>query len=395
MSFSQNRVPPPDQVRGQAFAGHALARSSRRLSYRAGAWCKTLDCKPVRAVIDRSQRGWAPRRRWRGRGMDDLTDKQHAEVSSVSVAGNANVAQPRGRTEDVPRAIILMVIATVLFSGASAASKWLVGIYPIGEVLFLRSLSSLISCAAVMLPVSGLAVFATRRPLDHLARGLSQSISQAALLIAFSLMPLAGAVAINFSAPLFAALVSIVWLKERAGYVRGTALVIGFLGVLIVTDPGANSLTLGALFALINAIMYGTVTVAVRGMTRTESANTLVIWQLTVLAFFHSFFLLFGWRWPSAIDTAMLFGTGFINAVGQWFWTRALHLAPAAAVTPFYYLMLVWALVIGFVVWGDVPSLSLLIGSSVVVATGLFLFLREARLQRAISFHTPPRRETR
>jgi drug/metabolite transporter (DMT)-like permease len=131
--------------------------------------------------------------------------------------------------------------------------------------------------------------------------------------------------------------------------------------------------------------MYGTVTVAVRGMTRPESANTLVIWQLAVLTFFHSFLLVFGWRWPSALDAAMLFGTGFINAVGQWFWTRALHLAPAAAVTPFYYLMLVWALVIGFAVWGEVPTVSLLIGSSIVVATGLFLFLREARLQRRLA----------
>jgi drug/metabolite transporter (DMT)-like permease len=278
-----------------------------------------------------------------------------------------------------------MVIATVLFASASAASKWLVAVYPVGEVLFLRSLSSLVALAMVMLPVTGLSVFATARPRDHILRGLSQSISQLALLLAFSLMPLAGAVAINFSSPLFAALVAIVWLKERAGWVRGIALVVGFLGVLIVTDPGANSLTLGALFALINAVMYGSVTVAVRGMTRTESANTLVMWQLTVLAFFHSFLLLFGWRWPSAVDGAMLFGTGFINAVGQWFWTRALHLAPAAAVTPFYYLMLVWALAIGFLVWGDVPTLSLLAGSAIVVATGLFLFLREARLQRRLA----------
>jgi drug/metabolite transporter (DMT)-like permease len=104
-----------------------------------------------------------------------------------------------------------------------------------------------------------------------------------------------------------------------------------------------------------------------------------------VLAFFHSFLLLFGWRWPPAGDAAMLFGTGFVNAVGQWFWTRALHLAPAAAVTPFYYLMLVWALAIGFFVWGDVPTMSLLAGSVIVVATGLFLFLREARLQRRLA----------
>ena len=313
---------------------------------------------------------------------DRLVDRRG---STLTAAGGIDRKQGKTRSDDVPRGIVCMVIATILFSGASAASKWLVGIYPVGEVLCLRSFASLIAGAAMILPVSGLSVFATHRPRAHLARGVSQAISQFCLLFAFSLMPLAGAVAINFSAPLFAALVSIIWLKERAGFARGAALVIGFVGVLIVTNPGRNSLTLGALFALTNAVMYGTVTVAVRGMTRTESANTLVIWQLAVLAFFHSFLLLFGWRSPSAIGAAMLFGTGFTNAIGQWFWTKALHLAPAPAVTPFYYLMLVWALMFGFFVWGDIPSASLLVGSAIVAMTGLFLFLREARLQRRLT----------
>jgi drug/metabolite transporter (DMT)-like permease len=316
-------------------------------------------------------------------GMDDRAVGKRGP--KLTAAGGIDRKQGKTRSDDVPRGIVCMVIATILFSGASAASKWLVGVYPVGEVLCLRSFASLIAGAAMILPVSGLSAFVTHRPRDHLARGLSQSISQLCLLLAFSLMPLAGAVAINFSAPLFAALVSIIWLKEPAGFARGAALVIGFVGVLIVTNPGTNSLTLGALFALTNAVMYGTVTVAVRGMTRTESANTLVIWQLAVLAFFHSFLLLFGWRSPSAIDAAMLFGTGFTNAIGQWFWTKALHLAPAPAVTPFYYLMLVWALMFGFFIWGDVPSASLLVGSAIVVMTGLFLFLREARLQRQLT----------
>jgi drug/metabolite transporter (DMT)-like permease len=315
-------------------------------------------------------------------GMDDRPAEKR---QGVAAAGGVDRKHGRSRSDDVPRGILCMIVATILFSGASAASKWLVGIYPVGEVLCLRSFASLVAGLAMILPVSGLSAFVTRRPRDHLARGLSQSISQLCLLLAFSLMPLAGAVAINFSAPLFAALVSIVWLRESAGYVRGSALVIGFLGVLIVTNPGTNSLTLGALLALTNAVMYGTVTVAVRGMTRTESANTLVIWQLSVLAFFHSFLVLFGWRWPTSFDAAMLLGTGFTNAIGQWFWTKALHLAPAPAVTPFYYLMLVWALLFGFAIWGDVPSLSLLIGSTIVVMTGLFLFLREARLQRQLT----------
>ena len=316
-------------------------------------------------------------------GMDDRAVEKRGQKSTAT--GGIDRKQGKTRSDDVPRGILCMVIATILFSGASAASKWLVGVYPVGEVLCLRSFASLIAGAALILPVSGLSAFATHRPRDHLARGLSQSISQLCLLLAFSLMPLAGAVAINFSAPLFAALVSIIWLKEPAGFARGAALIIGFVGVLIVTNPGSNSLTLGALFALTNAVMYGTVTVAVRGMTRTESANTLVIWQLAVLAFFHSFLLLFGWRLPTTIDAAMLFGTGFTNAIGQWFWTKALHFAPAPAVTPFYYLMLVWALMFGFFIWGDVPSVGLLAGSAIVVMTGLFLFLREARLQRQLA----------
>ena len=199
-------------------------------------------------------------------------------------------------------------------------------------------------------------------------------------------MPLAGAIAINFSAPLLSALISIVCLKERAGAVRWTALLAGFLGVLIVTDPGADSLQIGALFALANAVMYGSVTVAVRGMAKTESANTLLMWQMVTLAFFHTFLLFFGFTWPAPVDAVLLVGSGIVNAAAQYFWTRALHLAPATAVSPFYYFMLVWALLIGFVVWGDVPTIGLLIGSCVVVALDCSCCgtRRAARLKREL-----------
>jgi drug/metabolite transporter (DMT)-like permease len=240
----------------------------------------------------------------------------------------------------------------------------------------------LLVCAAVILPVSGLSVFATRRPRDHLARGLSQSISQTFTVIAFSLMPLAGAIAINFSAPLWAALLSVLWLKERADAARWTALLSGFLGVLVVANPGTDSLTVGALFALANAVMYGSVTVAVRGMTATESTSTLLMWQLAILAVVHTSLLVFGFRLPTVLDAGMLVLSGIANAAAQYLWTRALHLAPAAAVSPFYYLLLVWALLIGFVFWGDVPSPELLTGSAIVVLSGLFLLRHETRRSR-------------
>src|SRR5260370_13938502 len=160
------------------------------------------------------------------------------------------------------------------------------------------------------------------------------------------------------------------------------ALLTGFVGVLIVTHPGADSLQMGALFALGNAILYGSVTVAVRDMTATESTSTLLMWQMTTMAVLHFLLLLFGFRLPTPADAAMLFLGGVANAIGQFFWTRALLLAPATAVSPFYYLMLVWALVIGYLIWGDVPTLALLVGSSIVVACGLFLLWHEAQRSR-------------
>jgi drug/metabolite transporter (DMT)-like permease len=297
-----------------------------------------------------------------------------------AIARSASAA-PR-RSDNVLLGIAFMICATVLFAGTTAIAKWMAAIYPVGEVMFFRSFSSFAVCAAVVLPFTGFSVFATRRPRDHLARGLSQSISQTLTVLAVSMMPLAGAVAISFSAPLWAALLSVLWLKERAGPARWMALLTGFVGVLVVTHPGADSLQFGALFALCNAVMYGSVTVAVRGMTATESTATLLMWQMVTMAVLHSLLLLFGFRLPATADAAMLILSGVGNALGQFFWTKALLLAPTTAVSPFYYLMLVWALAIGYLVWGDVPTPALLVGSGIVMACGLFLLWHEAQNRR-------------
>jgi len=282
------------------------------------------------------------------------------------------------RREHVPLGILYMVGATLVFAVSSAVSKWLVDTYPVGEVLFTRAGVSLIACALFILPQTGLAVFQTQRRRDHVMRSVSQAVSQTFLIIAFSMMPLASAIAINFSAPLFTALVSILLLKEQVGFARWFALIVGFLGVLIVTHPSAETIQLGALFALVNAMIYGSVTAAVRGMTATETAETLLMYQLLLITAFFSLLLPFGVAVPTWADAGLMLLNGLTNAVGQYWWTRALHLAPASAVTPFFYLSLVWAAVLGFVVWGDVPSAALLAGSAVVVGSGLFLVWRES-----------------
>jgi drug/metabolite transporter (DMT)-like permease len=300
---------------------------------------------------------------------------------TASHSAERPIPKPPARQERIPLAIFYMVAAGAIFSFSSAASKWLVATYPPGEVLFSRVFVSLLLFSAYALPTDGLAVLATRRPGAHMLRSMSQFTSQTLLLIAFSMMPLASATAINFSAPLFATLASMFFLKEAVGRARWFALVIGFVGVLIVTSPGSEAFQIGALYALGNSILFGTVTVGVRGMTRTESAKTLTMYQLIWLSIFYGLTLPFFFVTPSWSDMPLIIGNGACNMLGQYWWTRSIHLAPTSAVVPFQYLSLIWAIIFGFALWGDVPTIGLVIGSAIVIGSGLFLLWHETRLK--------------
>jgi drug/metabolite transporter (DMT)-like permease len=286
--------------------------------------------------------------------------------------------KPPARRDRIPLGIAFILASTVLFTIMSAISKWLTESYPIGEVLFTRAAIALVIYAALVLPQRGLAVFHTQRLSHHGGRSLSQAFSQLFILIAFSLMPMADVVAIAFSAPLFATLLAAMLLREPVGPARWAALIVGFIGVLIVTSPGPGMFQLGALFALGNAVLYGSVTVAVRGMTATESTETLIMYQSTFLTVMFAPLLLLGFVMPTWSAALAMLVSGILNILAQYCWTRGLHLAPASAVTPFYYFSLIWSIIAGFLVWGDVPTPALLVGSAIVVGSGLFLLWRES-----------------
>lgn len=289
-------------------------------------------------------------------------------------------AAPRvERHENIPLAIMLMVGSGAVFTCSNAATKWLVATYPIGEVLFSRTLVSLILLSSFILPTAGFMVFRTRRFGAHAIRAGSQFASQVMLAIAFTMMPLAGVTAIMFSSPIFTTLASIYFLHERVGPARWVALLIGFMGVLVIAAPGADSFQVGALFALGNAILFGTVVVGVRGMTATESTSTLIMYQLSLLAVVYALTLPFAFVMPTGFDAMIMILNGLGNGAAQYGWTRAIHLSPASAVVPFQYLQLVWAILLGFAIWGDLPTVGLLMGSAVVIGSGLFLFWNERR----------------
>jgi drug/metabolite transporter (DMT)-like permease len=295
-----------------------------------------------------------------------------------AVSADAADATTTRRTH-IPLAIGFMVASGLVFNCSNAASKWLIESYPITEVLFVRTLASLMTVAAFILPTTGLMVYRTRRLRAHAMRATSQVGSQTMLLIAFSMMPLAGATAIMFSSPIFSTLASAYFLNERVGPVRAAVLVVGFLGVLVIASPGVDSFQLGALFALGNAVLFGTVVAGVRGMSTTESAQTLVMYQLTLLTCAYALTLPFGFVMPDGTSALIMIASGIGNGAAQYLWTRAIHLAPTSAVVPFQYIQLIWAMLLGFAIWGDIPTTALLAGSGIVIVSGLYLFWHETR----------------
>src|SRR5437764_4775674 len=286
------------------------------------------------------------------------------------------VADVAGRNQ-IPRGIAYMVGSTVMFAGGNAVVKWQLASYPLGEVAFGRTLFAFLTVAAIVLPRTGLAVLRTNRYREHLQRGLSQFGSMLCWFLAVSVLSLGSATAIGFAAPLFTTLLSIVILKEKVGIHRWSALIVGFVGVLFITDPGAGMLTYGALFALGNAVLISTVASAIRRMSATESTETLTLYQMSIMTLCTACLLTLGFRAPHWTDALMVALAGIGNGIAQYWWTRSLSLAPPSAVVPFNYLSLIWAAMLGFAVWGDVPTPSLLLGSAIVVASGLYILWRE------------------
>jgi len=178
-------------------------------------------------------------------------------------------------------------------------------------------------------------------------------------------------------------------LKERVGIHRWSALLIGFVGVVVIAHPGAGAIQPGALFALANAVLISSVAIAIRRMSVTESAETMTLYQMAIITLCTLTLLPFGFVRPGWHDAAMLAVAGAGNGIAQMWWTRSLSLAPPSAVVPFNYLSLVWAMILGFAVWGDLPGPDLILGAAIVVGSGLYILWRET-LRRAARQQSPP-----
>jgi drug/metabolite transporter (DMT)-like permease len=288
---------------------------------------------------------------------------------------------PSAGRDEVGRGIAFACAAVFVFSAVNALAKWQAASYPISEIVFFRSFFALVP-VLVLAARDGLArSLATRMPWSHLVRSLIWFVSVYCTFAAYYLLPMADAAAISFSAPLFLIALSALALGERVGIHRWSAVTVGFLGVLVMVRPGMGMFQWGSLFALCNAVCYAVGSLAVRQMASTERSVTIVFYTMLLATVLSGLALPFLWVAPASLDLAVMIAMGLLGGAGQLLVVQAFHHAPASAVAPWNYSSMIWAMLIGWIAWSEVPDEKLLLGAAIVIGSGLYLLHRETRIR--------------
>jgi len=279
--------------------------------------------------------------------------------------------------EEVRRGIVYVVASIFVFALTNALIKWLVARYSVVEIVVFRSTFALVPCLYLVATRGGILALRTKRLHQHVTRSILQFVSMICIFTAFGLMPLADAVAITFASPLFLTMLSIPLLGEQVGIYRWSAVIVGFVGVLTMVQPGPGLLHSGALFPLANALINACVTIAIRRMTLTEASTTLVFYQTLVTGVIALVLVPFFWVTPDLVDLVLFSATGLLSGIAQFWWMQGCRFVPAAVAAPFSYTSMIWSLALGYLVWSDVPSAAVFAGATIVIASGLYILYRE------------------
>ena len=284
--------------------------------------------------------------------------------------------------------IALMVLAIFMFSFGDAMGKFLVGTYSVGQLLFLRA------CAALLL-MSPLIwrqrhdFLRLERPWLQLVRVTLSTLDVAGFFLASVYLPLADVITYYLAGPIFVTAMSAIFLRERVGWRRWTAILIGFCGVLIALRPSAQTVSMPALIALGGSLSFASLMLITRSLRKTPdivmaSSQFVGTFLLgAVLSAFH-------WVPPSPGSLVIFTLAGCISVTALFCVNRSLKLAPASVVVPYQYSMIVWAVIFGFVVFGDVPQLATIVGAAIIIGAGFYIYLRERDLGRANADVNPP-----
>ena len=287
------------------------------------------------------------------------------------------------------KAVALKIASTMMFALMGAQARYLGGVFPVGEIVFFRGLFALIPIVVFFGYRRQLrGALRTNRVKAHLVRGIFSVVGTFCTFGALARLPIADVTAIAFIAPLITVISAALILKEKAHAYRWSAVAVGFGGVILMLMPYLGnhaaltaSMTLGLAFALTNAVSSGGATIQIRRLTATESSSAIVIFMTLIVMAASLLTAPFGWRMPATgFELAILIGIGIAGGLGQMLFTESYRHAPASFLAPFDYTAMLWAFLLGFWMFGEVPTTSVAAGAVIVAAAGIFVILRERHL---------------
>ncbi|MBP9692628.1 MAG: DMT family transporter [Alphaproteobacteria bacterium] len=284
------------------------------------------------------------------------------------------------------RGMAAMLLAVVLYSIADALVKWLAGTYHPVQIMFCRTFFTWLPLLA-MLPQKTKRIGLKSRNKGYMAlRATIMALSLPFYFYAFKCLPLADAYAVAYVAPLFMVVFSIPILGEKVEKHAWIAVCVGFSGVLIMMRPGSAVFSLGGLSAFIGGILWALALVMGRKLSKTESEFSLTFWFWIACFLLSALYVPFCWQTPSLLDWGFFAASGIVGGVALLAITRAFTLAPASVVGPLDYFILVLGALIGYVVWGDIPDVFVILGASILVLSGLYLVFQETRRKPLVLF---------
>ena len=285
-----------------------------------------------------------------------------------------------GRRENIAAGIGLMLLGMFLFSLNDALGKWLAATYTVAQILLFRSLAASVVLVPVLRTEGLRQAMWMPRPWLECLRLLFATGETICFYAAVAVLPLADTVTYYLAGPIYVTLIAAVFLGERVGWRRWTAIVIGFGGVLLALQPTAGIFGWHALIAFVGSVCYALFMIVTR-MLRGTPDTIMSAWQIWTGLLFGLATVWFHWTpIEQPLDLALLGLLGIVALGGIVCVNRALAFAPASIVVPYQYTLIVWAVVFGYVFFGDVPDPLTLVGGAVIVAAGLFIFFREKKV---------------
>ena len=274
-----------------------------------------------------------------------------------------------------------MFLSVCAFSIMDLIVKWSDD-YPLGQVIFFRGFFGIVLYYFVIPKERIKDFYFTKRPLLHFSRCFFGLAALLSIFTALRNLPLATVVSISFAAPIFTTIFSIFFLSERVGYFRWLAVFIGFIGILIISEPGFSSLNVYYIFPVIFVLGMSYVAISIRQLSSTEPVWLISLFFSAAITIAGLLTLPFGWIMPSFYDLTLLSMIGFFGGVANLWLSQSYKFSEVSLVTPLKYLALVFAIVFGYLIWGEVPSGKTLIGAILVIASSIIIFRREIALKK-------------